>query len=109
MAEPRAFTAEEVRDQIIARAWEIARFWAEDERYATPSERTAGAVFSLLVLLDGEDAEMPGFALTPQPHPDDEAYHRRLGENWWSDDTVVDDGSLHARFYRQEPRKPVVT
>lgn len=53
-----------------------------------------GLVHSILVILDGNDgSSLPGFVVSPYPHPDDQAFHLEEGENWYP--PFVDCGTLH--------------
>lgn len=95
MTEP--YTEAEVRAQFLSVVRSIADHWAAlpDK---TPAERIDGAIFSVLVLLDGENAAMPGFCVSPAPHPDDRDYHERRGERWYSTDVDIA-GALHEQFF----------
>ncbi|MCX6764838.1 MAG: hypothetical protein NTU58_04035 [Candidatus Nealsonbacteria bacterium] len=46
-------------------------------------ERTNGAIFSLLAIIDGEGTELPGFILAPNPHPKDKNFYKKEGKNWF--------------------------
>lgn len=106
MDTPREYTLEEVRKKFLDAVRGIAQYWA-DERLVpdrTTQERCQGVAFSILVLLDGDDANLPGFALVPDPHPDDKEYCRGEGENWYPTQEVACDirgaARLHDEFYR---------
>jgi len=62
----------------------------------------SGLVHSILVMLDGCAASsgLPAFDLSPSPHPDDEAYYRKEGRNWWPTGTVLNDCHLHDLWYK---------
>lgn len=104
---PRAYTSEEVRDQLIAHVWGIVRYWGGHGGSNVPKDRDKddcleGVAFSILAALDGSSMAVPGFQLSPDPHPDDEEYLRSQGENWYDPETVIED-QLHEHFYRQKP------
>lgn len=106
--EPRAWTADEVRDMLIASVWSMARYWASLDGSnvsadATPLDRTTGMAHSMLALLDGA-SELPSFKLVPDPHPDDEGFNRAERRNWFSNETVIDD-MLHEHLYRDDMRR----
>jgi len=98
---PRAWTADEIRDQIIASIWDYVQYWEGIER--PKAQCLQGLAHSILAMLDGA-ADLPGFKLIPTPHPDDEEYNRSEGENWYSPATAVED-MLHEHFYRGDLRR----
>lgn len=95
----RAYTADEVQTMFLDHVRGIAKYWATVPNQ-TVEERTAGCAFSLLVLLDGESAALPGFTVTPNPHPDDQAYHTSIGEPYFPSDVDIA-GTLHERFHQR--------
>lgn len=99
MSEPRAYTADEVRDKLLDHVRALARYWAASPD-KSPLERCEGVAFSILALLDGSHCGIPGFDLYPSQHPDDKAYHAARGENWYDEDVLVNDCQLHELFYR---------
>lgn len=105
MTEPRAYTPDELRDQLLEQAVGMARYWArlpETNRATgakmTVQDRCEGVVFSILAMLDGSSA-LPGVDLVFQPHPDDKEYLRGNGENWVEPGTTVSD-MLHEHMHR---------
>jgi len=62
---------------------------------AEAADRMDTLVFSILNIFDGTAGDLPGFTLTPCPHPDDAAFCREEGENWWPDDVDIADGQRH--------------
>jgi hypothetical protein len=107
--EPRAYTADEVRDQLLQSVWQNVRYWGGHDGSNVPADRPKdeclqGVAFSILALLDGCEMSLPAFKLVPDPHPDDEAYCRGQGDNWYSPDHPVED-MLHEHFYRDGIRR----
>lgn len=102
MAEPRAFTAEEVRNQFLEHVRGIAQHWAlrPDK---TPEQRCKGAMFSMLSLLDGAAMGFPAVMLSLAPHPDDQAYCREQGDNWYEPGTLInhETHALHELFFER--------
>jgi hypothetical protein len=82
MDDPRELTETEVRDNFLELCYGYIRFWEELPEKSL-HERMAGVVFSILVMLDGESADLPSFIVAPFPHPDDKEYNRLHGENWY--------------------------
>lgn len=101
--ECRPFTEAEVREKFLAHVREMVRYWEDEERQPGIRQKLEGLAFSLLALIDGEAASLPGFALIPCPHPDDKAFHEARGEDYYPDFSPGEDvcdisGSLHSEF-----------
>ena len=85
----RQHTREEMQQMVLDHLRALADYWATVEVERKPEGETEaqwrcrGVLFSFLVMLDGEAGDMPAFHLVPEPHPDDEAFLRGEGENWW--------------------------
>ena len=104
MTKPRVLTEEEARKKFLEAAKNIIAYWAGHNDSNVPAnsttkERLEGCVFSLLVMLDGGNMSMPGFKVIPTPHPNDKAFHKSRGENWWPDDVDIA-GSLHEELHK---------
>lgn len=97
----RAKTEAEVRDEFLGYMRELATFWQHAERGESDGRsdiqwRIEGVVFSVLATLDG-GSELPGFTVTPSPHPSDKAFHQGEGESWYPCDVNIA-GELHERW-----------
>jgi hypothetical protein len=105
---PRVKTEDEVRVEFLQHLRDMIRYWAtipNPSRVGGESEieaRIGGAIFSALVTLDGGSGAICGFKVIPNPHPDDEEYHRSTGENWYPDDVDIA-GGLHELLYDKNP------
>lgn len=102
MVEPRAYTADELRDKLLNHFLDIAHYWAdlpEGEGSRTTYDRIEGAIFSVLSTLDGCSPAMCGIDLVLRPHEDDKQFCIDEGENWIEDGTVISD-MLHEHFCR---------
>ncbi len=98
--EPRAYTPEEVREQILTHMRGIAKYWATvDHRPCI--EKVEGAMFSVLTMLDGA-TDLPAFDLTPCPHESDKDYYIKNGENWYDNKQVINECQLHEEWHRKE-------
>jgi hypothetical protein len=98
--QPRARTAQELRDDFMDTCRDLADYWASPQvPRETCHERLQGLLHSLLCLIDGVSGEWPAFDLVARPHPDDKAYHQAEGENWIEDGTVINDTMLHELLY----------
>lgn len=100
----RELTEDEVRKQFLKLVWDYIEYW-DKLPDKTCRERLEGLAFGMLVILDGESAELPGFVVAPDPHPDDKEYHKERGENWFPEnhesDTNCDiGGCLHELFFK---------
>ena len=105
MTAPRAYTAEEVRQQFIDHVRALSRYWATLPGNKTPQERCDGLAFSILVAIDGGAMALPAFDLAPAPYPDDEEFHRSHGENWYEAGMVINDCQLHELFCREGAKR----
>lgn len=112
--EPREFTEDEVRKAFLEYVWQIIDYWegqCDQEVAQYPCrKKLEGLAFSLLVTLDGESIDLPGFIVAPRPHPSDKAYHQENNENWWSENHNADvkcdiGGCLHELFYKADSRR----
>ena len=89
--EPHKKNVDEIREEFLEAVRNIANEWAHTDRYEEchqPGETLAeyvarGTAFSIMVLLDGGHGFMPSFVVAPSPHPDDKAYHKKEGDNWY--------------------------
>lgn len=102
---PRAYTAEEVREKFLDYVRALSRYWATLPGDKTPQERLDGLAFSILVAIDGGSTHLPAFDLAPAPHPDDEDFYRRRGENWYEAGVVINDCQLHELFYQEGAKR----
>lgn len=102
---PHELTAEECRAEFFAHIKEMVHYWAGSNSGPPDrpiEERLSGLAFSILVLLDG-GTHIPAFSVVTRPHPDDKAYCRKNGENWWPDGLDIGAGvELHHEFYAEE-------
>lgn len=102
----REYTEDEIREKFLKHVHGIIRYWLNESRTPDTKEKMEGAVFSILVLLDGGSCGSPGFKVIANPHPDDKEYLIGEGENYYPDpkDEVDIAGCLHELFgkYRSE-------
>jgi hypothetical protein len=101
MSEPRPMTADELRDDLFASMRRLARFWADAKPDGkTVLERIEGAMFSVLVLLDGHAGDsVCAYDLVARPHPSDKEYHIEEGQNWVEDGTTISE-LLHEKWHK---------
>lgn len=103
MTEPRAMTPEEMRAEMFDHMAGMLAYWRDADLSMKPKERSEIQyrmecfLFSLLVMFDGGSAALPSFAIAPMPHPEDEAYCRDQGENWWTEEKI-NDTQMHEVF-----------
>lgn len=107
---PRALSADEMRLSMLGHIYTMVNHWetvdltrpefaAELKRVGELRWRMEGLIHSVLVMLDGGSG-LPAFNLTPAPHPDDEAFHRDNGEDWWPSGVVINECQLHESWGR---------
>jgi len=97
--EPRAYTVEEVREEMLDYLRNIANYWA-DLPNKTAREKCDGLVFSFLTLLDG-CAMFPALDVTLAPHESDKEYNRSEGMNWYEPGMLVNNCMLHELYYKK--------
>ena len=98
----RAYTKEEVRTRLLGYFKELAQYWAR-QGDITDLAKCEGAIFSVLVALDGESMELPAFDVVLRPHPEDKDYHISEGKNWYEDGMIINENySLHDEFCKKE-------
>ena len=86
MSKPRVKTEEEIREKFLSHVRSLINYWDRVDGKDAPKtqkDRLAGLAFSILVTLDGEAADLPGFIVAPNPHPDDKEYHISEGSNYY--------------------------
>jgi len=92
-------TEEEVRTTVLETVAAYVTYWEKESRTPAVRDKLEGLAFSILVILDGGAGLIPGFRVTPDPHPDDEAYHKSEGSNWWPTDVDIA-GGLHEQIHK---------
>lgn len=100
---PRELKEDEVRKNFLSHLKNVATYWDKVEGRTT-LEKIEGAIFSTLVLLDGEAADLPSFIVAPLPNENDMEFHKNRGKNWYPQNhnsKVNCDiaGSLHEMFH----------
>jgi hypothetical protein len=101
---PRAYTVDEIRDQLIDHIWSAIQLWASSPTAGSIEERLSGLAHSILAILDGCSGDVPAFKLEVDPHPDDEEFLREEGSNWYPTGAVIED-MLHEHLYRADLRR----
>ena len=107
MTEPRAFSAEEMREQFLRHLHTMADYWADLPDHS-PREKCDGLAFSILVAFDGGAMSLPSMDIVMRPHKGDKAFAIDNGENWVEDGQVINDCQLHERWHRQPPQEPEI-
>lgn len=109
--EPREFTEEEVRGRVLDHIWGMIQYWYEEERRPSALEKMEGLAFSILVMLDGESADLPGFLVAPVPHPDDKEFSKKEIQDWYPQNQEAERvvncdiaGGLHDNFHKHRPK-----
>ena len=100
--EPTNYTADEIREIFLRQVWGMIDYWENHPLVESFHERMVGLAFSIFTILDGETAGMPGFIVSPNPHPSDRQYHIDRSEKWFPPDLDIA-GSLHDTFLSMRP------
>lgn len=98
---PREYTTDEVKAMFLQHVALMVEYW--DSQKMGSREKLNGLTHSLLVALDGGASGIPGFIVTPNPHPTDKEYHQENGDNWFPDSGDIA-GSLHEEWGKVKPR-----
>lgn len=96
------------QEQFIDNVLNIIKYWHNESSSKTESDRMSGTVFSILVLLDGENANSHGFSVKPLIHEDDV-------EDYCTENHIVpeemDDidiaGNLHELWCQEDIQKKI--
>lgn len=97
---PRVMTTEEVREEFLDAIRARVMRW-DGVAGKSQRERLEGLAFSILVILDGEAGDMPGFSVVPSPHADDAKYLSENGDNWFPSTGDIA-GDLHHELWREQ-------
>jgi len=100
MSGPRAKTEEEARGEFLDQIRMYVSHW-EGASDRTVRERLDGLAFSILNIFDGTAADFPAVDIVLRPHPDDEAFCRESGEDWFQDGQVINNCYLHDLWYQR--------
>ena len=103
MAEPRAYTADEVRQQLLDHMRAISRYWAKQPDQ-TVAEKCDGLCFSILNIFDGTSMGLPAMDISLSPHEDDKEFNRSEGDNWYEPGQVINDCMMHEEWYIKKER-----
>ena len=98
---PRAFTADELREQVLDHVRIMVQYWANQPGLDVVS-RCDGVAFSILTMIDGSSS-VPPLSLVAMSSDEDKEYSVENGENWVENGTVLnDDVMLHECYYSEE-------
>lgn len=100
---PRAYTEEEVREMFLSHIRSLADYWSKVPGRTT-REALDGLAFSILNIFDGTTMDLPSMDIHLSPHEDDKEYHRKLGENWFEPEMLLNGCMLHEMYYRKDSR-----
>lgn len=98
MSDKKAYTTEEVRQQLFSK---IAAYIEHLEPGEFPKNRVHlnRLVFHIFTVLDGEAVGIPAFTLAPAPSDGDKEYHIEKGERYY-DDAPITDVMLHEEWLK---------
>lgn len=97
---PRAKTAEEVQQEFLNHLHSLVRYWSElpDQ---TVEQKCDGLAFSILNIFDGTTVGLPAMDIVLAPHPDDKAFNKGEGNNWYEPGMIINDCMLHELFVKR--------
>lgn len=117
----KAYTKAEVKALFQSHVRDLVKYWTNVRMepallaMADGSEvraRLEGLAFSIMTTLDGDAADLPKFAVIPDPHPDDKKFHMKEGSDYFppfrTRAPICDiAGALHETlFLRREEKGP---
>lgn len=85
----REKTAVEVQQGFLEHIWDLIEYWEKENRAETSRDKLEGLAHSILAMLDGCSMGLPGFAVIPNPHPDDKRYYIENEEDWYPDNVDI--------------------
>lgn len=94
----RAYTPEEVRDQLYGTIKANIDFWLKMDD--TERLRMEGLAFSILNIFDGTTIVLPAMDIVLSPHPDDKQFHIDNDEKWYEPGQVINDCMMHEEWYK---------
>lgn len=81
----------------------MVHYWStvQHDNVKDTQDRVSGVAFSILAAIDGSSMAVPGYVLIPDPHPEDEAFHKANDEDWYAKASIRGDiaGDLHGQFH----------
>jgi len=95
----RAKTADEIRDEILEYIHRLVDYWDRESQTPNTRDKLDGLAFSILTMFDGDGGMIPAFDIICSPHPDDEAYNKSRGENWYPA-VQINEYPLHEMWYK---------
>lgn len=101
MNKPRAYTAKEMQNMFLDQLKAIKKDCIKEVTIRgrkSWEEAIDLAIFSTLVIFDGESGSLPAMDLIPTPHPDDKQYCITSEENYWPQNVNIADGTLHDQW-----------
>lgn len=109
MNESHQYSRDEIRDMFLDQIWLYIDYWSREPN-KTKQETLEGLAHSILVLLDGETADLPAFCVLPLSALSDQEYLRKNGENWFPALMVKEDydiaGELHSMLFSRRKVEP---
>lgn len=96
----RAYTKDEVVNELMQYMRDMAKYWAELPNLTT-LDRCMGMAHSMLCVFDGVTPSLPAIDLVLSPHPEDKQYCIDGGINWYPARMAINaDCHLHDLLYQ---------
>jgi hypothetical protein len=96
----RPYTETEIRTQFINHIKDLVNYWEKDNGTPLVKDKLEGLAFSILTMLDGEAADLPGFEVKAIGTKDDITYFKANNENYYPLKGVDIAGCLHEDFLK---------
>ncbi|RJQ27093.1 hypothetical protein C4577_02105 [Candidatus Parcubacteria bacterium] len=98
----RELTEQECRDLFLEKVRSYVEYWENESRTPDLRGKLEGLAFSMMAIIDGCADGLPGFSLTPCPHPQDKEFHQEHNENWWPESDCDIGGTLHEEIFSEK-------
>lgn len=96
-----AIPQQQAEDALLKHLAHLVQYWHRQS--GTKLDAMNGLAFSILTMIDGSTMALPSIDLVLRPHPDDKDFAIGIGEDYWEDGMVINDGVLHEVWHKYQP------
>lgn len=97
----KEITVEEARHLFLTHVAVLVDYWEKESRVKTSQEKLEGLAFSLLTMLDGGSAGLPGYQIIPRSYQQDVEYAKEQGYDYYPENIdITQDQALHEEIYK---------
>lgn len=92
------YTKQEMRHMFVSQICDNIDYWLNEARAEDARTKLEGLAFSILVMLDGEAADIPAFEVIPMSTAEDRKYLTKSGSKCYPPNTDIA-GGLHPMLH----------